>query len=91
MKFLGYILVVLGAIAFVSIFFGYTHQWLMALIGLGLGRAILSDSADDFDVVATFSRTEHKSATSNIKKITERLFIPSHQRQLYDESKTTLF
>lgn len=46
---------------------------------------------DDFDVVATFSRTEHKSATSNIKKITERLFIPSHQRQLYDESKTTLF
>ena len=47
MKLLGYLLVVLGAIAFVSIFFGYTHQWLMAVIGLGLGKVILSDDANN--------------------------------------------
>ena len=44
MKALGYLLLLLGAIALISIFFGYTHQWLMALIGIGLGKAILSES-----------------------------------------------
>jgi hypothetical protein len=47
MKALGYLLLLLGAIALISIFFGYTHQWLMALIGLGLGKAILSESRRD--------------------------------------------
>jgi len=47
MKLLGYLFTILGLIAFVAIFFGYTHQWLMALIGLGMGRAILSESRQD--------------------------------------------
>lgn len=47
MKLLGYLLLALGIIALISIFFGYTHQWLMALIGIGLGKAILSESRQD--------------------------------------------
>lgn len=47
MKLLGYLFTILGFVAFIAIFFGYTHQWLMALIGLGMGKAILSESRRD--------------------------------------------
>lgn len=44
MKLLGYVFALLGLVAFISIFFGYTHQWLMALIGLGMGKVLISES-----------------------------------------------
>ena len=43
MKALGYLFLVLGVIALISVFFGYSHQLLMAFIGLGMAKAILSE------------------------------------------------
>lgn len=49
MKFLGYIMLTLGVIALVAVFIGYTHQWLMAFIGIGMGKALLSESRDNVE------------------------------------------
>ena len=45
---------------------------------------------DDFILIREFSRYEAKAAYTS-QTVTERLFIPGHQRDLYEESKTTLF
>lgn len=45
---------------------------------------------DDFILVREFPRLEAKSAYKSTI-VTERLFIPGHQRELYEEEKTTLF
>lgn len=47
MRLLGYLLLILGVIALISVFFGYTHQLLMAFIGIGGGYTILSEGRDD--------------------------------------------
>lgn len=49
MRILGYLLMILGVIALIAVFFGYTHQLLMAFIGIGGGYTILSESRDDVD------------------------------------------
>lgn len=47
MKVLGYLLAVLGAIAFVSLFFGYSHQILMVIVCGLMAYALLSDTESD--------------------------------------------
>ena len=47
MKALGYIMLTLGVIALVSVFWGYTHQLLMAVIGIGGGYIVLSENDND--------------------------------------------
>lgn len=47
MRLLGYIFLILGVIALISVFFGYTHQLLMAFIGIGGGYTILSESREN--------------------------------------------
>lgn len=42
MKALGYILAILGAIAFVSLFFGYSHQILMVVVCGLMAHALLT-------------------------------------------------
>lgn len=49
MKLLGYLLMILGVTALIAVFFGYTHQLLMAFIGIAVGKTILSDDQDDVD------------------------------------------
>lgn len=44
MKTLGYIFATLGAIAFVSLFFGYTHQILMVAVCGLMSSALLTES-----------------------------------------------
>lgn len=46
MKALGYLFAVLGAIAFVSLFFGYTHQILMVVVCGLMANALLSEPDD---------------------------------------------
>ena len=45
---------------------------------------------DDFICIHEFYRLEGKAAYQT-RKVTERLFIPGHQRDMYDMTKTTLF
>lgn len=45
---------------------------------------------DDFILIREFPRLEAKSAYKSTL-VTERLFIPGHQRELYEDNKTTLF
>ena len=45
---------------------------------------------DDFILIREFTRLEAKSAFKS-SNVTERLFIPRHQIDLYEEHKTTLF
>lgn len=47
MKALGYILAILGAIAFVSLFFGYEHQIVMVVICGLMSHAILTNTEED--------------------------------------------
>lgn len=45
---------------------------------------------DDFICIHEFTRSDSKAAKCT-KKVVERLFIPKHQIDIYNESKTTLF
>lgn len=47
MKTLGYLFAILGAFAFVSLFFGYSHQILSVVVCGLMAYAILSDSKGD--------------------------------------------
>lgn len=48
------------------------------------------DMPSDFVCVGEFGRQDHKSAKSSFL-VTERLFIPGHQRDMYEQYRTTLF
>lgn len=47
MKTLGYLFAILGAIAFVSLFFGYSHQLLMVVVCGLMANALLSETESD--------------------------------------------
>lgn len=49
MKTLGYIFAILGTVALVSIFFGYTHQILSVVVCGLMAHALLSEDAHDGD------------------------------------------
>ena len=48
------------------------------------------DMPDDFVCVHEFTRSDSKAAKCT-KKVIERLFVPKHQIDMYEENKTTLF